>query len=397
MRRFPQGFLWGSATSSHQVEGGNENDWSLWERVSGHIADGSVSGTACDQYARFAEDFALAASLGQNAHRMSIEWSRIEPRAGEWDMAEVMHYREVLRSLHAHGLTPVVTLWHFTLPQWFAESGGWERPDATDIFCRYAEFVVAELCDLVEIWITINEPNVYVAQSYRVGVWPPGVRSTWRMMKVFLRIASAHRKTYIAIHRSAKHKGTKIRLGVAMNLATFEPWRESSLCDRFVAWVADEFYNRVWYQLTSRAHDFIGINYYFHHRAAFSWSRGYSMHAENGRMSDVGWTVHPEKLAVVVRGVARYGLPIYITEHGVADVRDELRQTFITESLACLSEEITHGADVRGYFHWSLIDNFEWEKGFAPKFGLVAVDFATQVRQPRPSAETYAKICKENI
>ena len=244
--QFPEGFFWGSATSSHQVEGGNNgNDWYAWEKISGRIRDGSTSGDACDQYHCFSEDFALAASLGQNAHRLSLEWSRIAPRMGEWDMDEVMHYRTVLRALKDRGIKTVVTLWHFTLPQWFAETGGWERADAVELFCRYGEFIATELKDLVDVWVTMNEPNVYVGQGYYAGVWPPGVKSFFRMRRVFDHLADAHRRLYNRLHAVIDRDAQKAMVGVAINWTTFAPYRMSSLLDKVVAWSAHFFYNRL--------------------------------------------------------------------------------------------------------------------------------------------------------
>lgn len=399
-RKFPDGFLWGAATSSHQVEGGTDNDWSDWEKVPGHVLDGTTAATACDHYRRYEEDFDLAKSLGQNSHRLSLEWSRIEPEDGKWDMDAVLHYRRVLEALRARGMTVMLTLWHFTLPKWFAAKGGWESGDALKDFERYAEFAAKEFGDLVDHWITINEPMVYLVQSYGAGVWPPGKRNPFSNVHVFGKLCLGHRKAYRAIHRVMKTRGRKASVGIAQNVITFEPYRKQSLVDNVFVWFADKAFNRQFFLWTKGTHDFIGINYYFHYRIKYVPTKiaqfFYEVHTENRETSDLGWEINTSGIFEAIISMHRFKLPIIITEHGVANADDGKRPRIIVAALKEVYHAIRSGADVRGYFHWSLIDNFEWEKGFSGRFGLIAVDYQTMKRTPRRSAYVYEEICREN-
>jgi len=399
-RTFPAGFLWGAATSSHQVEGGTLNDWTAWENVPGHVLDGSVSGDACDHYHRYEEDFDMAKSLGQNAHRLSIEWSRIEPEEGKWNMDEVLHYRRVLEALRERGISAMVTCWHFTLPTWFGEMGGWESGDSVRLFERYCAFLAREYGDLVDQWVTINEPMIYLLQSYGAGLWPPGVRSPIRNVHVFGKLCLAHKAAYRAIHSALDGKRKDVMVGIAQNVITFEPYRKQSIVDNAFVWFADRAYNRQFFIWTMGAHDYIGINYYFHYRVKYLPTKitqlFYEVHTENREVSDLGWEVNPQGLFEAIMSLSRYKKPIFITENGIANADDGKRPRVLVASLKEAYHAIQAGADVRGYFHWSLMDNFEWEKGFSGRFGLVAIDYATQKRTPRRSAYVYKEICEEN-
>jgi beta-glucosidase len=406
-RKFPDGFLWGAATSSHQVEGDNRNnDWWDWELTKGHILDGTTSGRACESYQRYEEDFDIAKSLHQNAHRLSIEWSRIEPEEGKWDMDAVVHYRKVLEALKARGMSVMLTAWHFTLPKWFAAKGGWESGDALRDFERYVGFLAAEYGDLVDWWITINEPMVYLIQSYGAGVWPPGHRNPLRNIHVFGKLCLGHKAAYRAIHRvldgrpGADGKPKPVMVGIAQNVITFEPYRKGSIVDTLFVWFADKAFNRQFFIWTYGAHDFIGINYYFHYRVKYLPTKAmqlfYEVHTENRETSDLGWEINPTGIFDAIISMSRYKKPIIITEHGVANGDDGKRPRVIIAAIKEVYHAIRSGVDVRGYIHWSLIDNFEWEKGFSGRFGLVAIDYRTMKRTPRRSAYVYADICKEN-
>lgn len=406
-RKFPEGFLWGSATSSHQVEGNNRNnEWWDWEKTPGHILDGTVSGRACESYGRYEEDFDIAKSLHQNAHRLSIEWSRIEPEEGKWDMDEVVHYRRVLEALKARGMKVMLTAWHFTLPKWFAAKGGWESGDAIRVFERYVAFLAAEYGDLVDHWITMNEPMVYLIQSYGAGVWPPGSRSPVRNVHVFGKLCLSHKAAYRAIHRmldgrtDAEGKAIPVMVGISQNVITFEPYRKQSVVDGVFVWFADKAFNRQFFIWTRGSHDFIGINYYFHYRLKYVPTKiaqlFYEVHTENREVSDLGWEINPAGIFDAIISMSRYKKPIIITEHGVANADDGKRPRIIVAALKEVYHAIRSGVDIRGYFHWSLIDNFEWEKGYSGRFGLVAIDYLTMKRTPRRSAYVYADICKAN-
>lgn len=399
-RRFPEGFLWGAATSSHQVEGGTDNDWTDWASEPGRVLDGTDASVACDHYRRFEEDFDLAASLGHNAHRLSLEWSRIEPEEGRWDMGAIVHYRRVLTALRRRGLKIMLTAWHFTLPKWFAAKGGWKHPDAPRLFARYCEFVAREYGDLVDIWMTMNEPVIYVATSYVVGAWPPGERGFGGTIKVYRALCRGHVAAYRAMHAVLDRPGRKAMVGIAQNCLTFEPYRRYSPLDNFYVWLADRVYNHQFFIWTRGAHDFLGINYYFHYRVKARPSRAsqffFEVHVENREVSDLGWEINPHGMFEVVMAMWRYRLPIFISENGVASADDGKRPRALVSTVKELYHAVRAGADVRGYFHWSLIDNFEWDKGLTPRFGLVAVDYATQKRTPRRSAYVYEEICREN-
>ena len=401
-RKFPDGFLWGAATAAHQVEGGCDNcDWAAWERIPGHILDGTVTGRCTDHFNRYEQDFDLAKSLSQNAHRFSVEWSRIEPQDGQWDFDAVAHYRHVLEALRARGLKSLVTLWHFTLPKWFADQGGWESGQAIEKFRRYAAFVARELGDLVDYWNTVNEPNIYLVQSYGAGGWPPGVRNFPRLVHVFGKICRAHQAAYRAIHETLDGRGRPVQVGVAMNVITYEPYRRYSIMDNIFIYIADRLFNRQFFLWTGRkTHDYIGINYYFHYRVRYLPRKAaqffYEVHTENRETSDLGWEINAQAIFDAIMAVNRYRKPIIITEHGVASADDAKRPRVIINALKEVYHAIQAGADVRGYFHWSLLDNYEWEKGFSGRFGLVAIDYQTLKRTPRRSAYVYADICREN-
>lgn len=379
-RAFPEGFLWGASTASYQVEGGIERcNWA----AAAHRGLVPPCGRACDHYHRFEEDFDIAKDLGHNAHRFSIEWTRIEPEEGKFDEKELEHYRAVVKALRARGLEPMVTLWHWTEPLWFAESGGFLRRDSAALFARYCERVVRALGSDVTFWITINEPQVITSNSYLRGKWPPFVKNPITYMRMLNALMRAHRAAYRAIKKTA----ISARVGIATHNIDFDP--APSFWHRRAARILDRFWNHRFLQKTRGTHDFIGLNHYFHHSLG-------KTPPKDVRRSDMGWEIHPESLYRLVRDLRPYGLPIYITESGLADAKDIHRGAYITEYLAAVHRAIAEGADVRGYFHWSLMDNYEWSEGFWPRFGLVAIDYATLTRSVRPSARILETIARAN-
>lgn len=389
-------FLWGAATSAHQVEGNNiHNDWWAWEKAGRH----ERSGLAADHWRRWPEDVALAASLGHNAHRLSLEWSRIEPQPGQWNKAAIAHYRDVLTALRERGLVSFVTLHHFTNPIWLAQRGGWEKAQAVQSFSRYVRYVVGQLGDLVDFWLTINEPMVYAQQSFLEKRWPPQKRNWWSFWQTLRHLAGAHSVAYREIHRHIP----LARVGSANNMIAFRPARAESGSDQRAARLSAWWFNHRFLAMTAGTHDFIGVNYYF--SAAKRWPRLWrgwpprpsSFHnaATTGPASDLGWPINPAGLAQVLLELRHYKLPIYVTENGVADANDHQRADFIRDHLRAVEQAQAHGALVRGYLHWSLLDNFEWDLGFSPRFGLVAVDYTTQARTPRRSAYVYKAIIEQ--
>ncbi|MBN1798835.1 MAG: glycoside hydrolase family 1 protein [Spirochaetales bacterium] len=409
---FPPDFLWGTAASSHQVEGNNNNnDWWEWEQQ-GKINDGSVSGPACDHYNRFDEDFAALRRQHHNTHRLSIEWSRIEPEQGRWNKQAVKHYKAVLASLKSKGLKPMLTLHHFTNPLWLSRQGGWEQPQVVRFFKRYARFVAEELGEGIELWITINEPVVYAFESYIAGIWPPGKRDFKAAMRVLKHMLLAHAEAYHAIH-SVLTDGCKVSF--AKHYRIFDPFCGCSIFDRTMAYVIDFIFNRHFTKACiggtiyppvalfkqvprlKNTLDYIGINYYSREMIRFTpfkpGSDFFTLITRPGApVNFLGWEIYPYGLFRLLRKQKKYKKAIYITENGIATENDEERGRFIIEHLKQMHCAITGGIDVRGYYYWSCLDNFEWAEGFTPRFGLTHVDYKTQKRTLRGSGKLYAEI-----
>ncbi|MEX2055257.1 MAG: glycoside hydrolase family 1 protein [Candidatus Andersenbacteria bacterium] len=384
-------FLWGAATSAHQVEGNNvHSDWWAWEKQTPGI---ERSGLACDHYQRFRDDFILARSLGHNAHRLSLEWSRWQYTRSEWSSKAIAHYREVLQELKKQQLHSFVTLHHFTNPQWFAEIGGWANPRAPHLFEQYVKRVVAEVGDLIDVWVTINEPMVYVLQSYVQGLWPPQQKNIRVALRVIRHVAAAHQLAYQAIHQ----RFPRAVVGIAQNFEAFTVAPDASALDHRVRDTIDWFYNHRFFSMTRGTHDYIGVNYYFttQIKAKRSWPF-FTKVPLSLPTSDLGWPISPAGLRQVLRGAKRYHLPIYITENGIANASDDHRSAFIRAHVRAVEQAQSEGIDVRGYLHWSLLDNFEWASGYNAKFGLVAVDLATQERTVRPSARVFQAIIEQS-
>lgn len=384
--KFPPDFLWGSATSAHQVEGGNyNNDWWEWEQK----RKLESSGQACNHYNLFQEDFDLAKNLGHNAHRLSIEWSRLEPKEGEFSTKEIHRYREVFKALKERGMKIMLTLHHFTIPLWFSQKKGFLNPKSPDYFIRFVELVVKKYSDYVDFWITINEPNIYASHGYLRGDWPPGEKSYWQYKKVIKNLARAHRLAYQKLHSLLP----EAQVGIAQNYIYFEPYK--GILNKIVYRMAKKFWNNDFYKRTRGSHDFLGINYYFHNRIRAKLKPPfYEVKNENRKVSDLGWEIYPEGLYQILWELKKYNLPIYITENGLADREDKLRSRFITDHIEAIRCALDQDILVRGYLHWSLLDNFEWAHGFAPRFGLVEVDYQTQERTIRASARVYADLIK---
>ncbi|MCD6429466.1 glycoside hydrolase family 1 protein [bacterium] len=376
---FPKNFLWGAACAAYQVEGGNiYSDW----------ADFYPAGIACDHYHRYEEDFDWIVKLNQNAHRFSIEWARIEKKEGKFDQKEIEHYRKVLLALKERNIKTMVTLFHFTLPKWFAKKGAFTKKKNIYYFQRFANKVFDEYKDLVDFWITENEPQVYLGQGYLAKVWPPKKRNPMLYLKVLKNLISAHKLIYKDFHR----KDSQVLVGIAKNNQFFEPYNKKSIFDKVVVKIADWWQNQYFLKKIRNHLDFIGLNYYFHYRIKFP----FIFKNEDKIVSDVGWEIYPEGIYHLLKDLKKYHLPIYITENGLADENDHLRKDFIRDHLYWIWKAIQDGVDVKGYFHWSLIDNFEWEKKFEPRFGLIEINYQTLERKPRNSAFYYAEICKNN-
>jgi len=397
---FPKNFLWGAATSAYQVEGNNSNcDWWAWEKASGK----EISGPACRHYELYKEDFDLAKSLSHNSHRLSIEWSRIEPEEGKFSETELKHYIDVVSSLKARGIEPIVTLHHFTNPLWFAGRGGWLAAGSREYFLRYADYVVKALSGMVNYWVTINEPLVYAYHAYYLGAWPPQERSFFKMRKVSGNFASAHIGAYRRIHEIYKRQNLpRPFVSIAHNLQAFEPCGYS-LKNRLAAFMRDRMYNFNLIERLSRLKtlDYIGVNYYTRSLVDLNgWSpsnfvmdtcsKGHS----KLKKTSMGWDIYPQGLYNLLLRLRRFKLPVLILENGIATLNDEERWDFIREHLKKVHSAISSGANVIGYIYWSLMDNFEWDKGFSPRFGLLEMDYNTSRRVIRDSARLFAQVCK---
>ena len=385
---FPDDFLWGSATSAHQVEGGNtNNDWWDFEHGPASLARAS-SGDGIDHFHRYADDFALLASLGHNTHRLSIEWSRIEPAPGDFSRAAVLHYRRVLTALRDTGMTAFVTLHHFTLPRWFAARGGWLAPDAVDTFARYCSFVTAELGSLMPYVCTINEPQMVALHGYLEGYHPPGITNPMKWQRVGSVLLDAH---FAAVR--AVHKGSDSRAGLAVQLPLLAPADDVPESAAFRA-IRHEIVDRYLDELAGPdAGDWLGVQYYRKQWVDPAHPTLFAPPPPGTPLTQLGWAVHPDGLRQTLHRAAKTGLPLYVTENGIATEDDTERVAYLTSHLAAVAQAMTEGADVRGYLHWSAFDNFEWSEGYRPTFGLIAVgdDFT---RTPKPSAQAFARIAR---
>jgi beta-glucosidase len=397
-RRFPEGFLLGCATSSHQVEGGNQaNDWWDWEMLPGKIAGGERSGDACAWWHGQAEtDLTLAAGLGQNAHRLSLEWSRLEPEPGRWDAAAFDRYASLLAHLRQLGMRSMVTLHHFSLPRWVGPAG-WTDPSLPARFAQLAAECARRLGPLVDLWATINEPLVLVFMAYLGRAWPPGHGSMGSALRAIRRLREAHLAAHAAIH--GVHDDA--RVGVVLNLPVFDAARPRDPRDRAVRRAQEFLFNEWFLRSLKGRHDFLGLNYYGRYAVRFDLGAAgqiFGRHVQTPTVSTprTDWgQIHPRGLTDQLRWLGRFGAPVYVTENGVYDNEDRVRPQVLRDHLAAVLDALDQGVDVRGYFHWSLVDNFEWAEGWRAHFGLIAVDRQTQARRPKASAEVYARICHE--
>ena len=423
---FPSDFRWGCATAAHQVEGDNtNNDWYAWEQGEGHIQGGQKSGQACDWWNNAEADLERAAAMGQNAHRLSVEWSRIEPSEGKWDDAAIDRYRQMLRFMREHGIEPMVTLHHFTTPLWLAERGGWENPTIIPAFERFATKVIQSLGEFCDLWCTINEPLIYMALGWVAGelrnelhhqiTFPPGKHDLDLGLKVAENLFLGHGAAYYAVHRAQP----KARVGCVHNLAYFEPLHPNSPLDRFVVSQRERLLNHSGLEATLKGRiprligsrrvrelantsDFVGLNYYDRVVLTFDPSSPGALFARQvvppgAETSDLNYgEVYPEGLYHLLKRVSRYGKPIYITENGLPDADDDRRPAFLITHLRQMWKAIMQNVPVMGYYHWSLVDNFEWAEGWNLRFGLIEVNPETQERKLRRSGELYSEICKTN-
>ncbi len=406
-RRFSIGDLrLGVATAAVQIEGGNQaNSWYDWARTPGHIADGSSPERATDHWNRWREDTDLMAGLGIADYRMGVEWARIEPAPGEFDDEAIRHYREELAYLRERGVAPLVTLHHFSNPSWFEATGAFEDPRSVDAFLRYVRVVVEQLGDLVDEWVTINEPNVYAASGYLFGAGPPG-RTSYRTLRAVLRnLAVAHCRAYRLIHELQPGPGTMV--GFAHHLRVFDPLHRANPAHRVLARAGAYLFQEALSDATlggrfarllggqpgtvtpGRHYDYLGVNYY---------SRTATSRLADGTfpgvaVNDLGWEIYPEGIVAVTRSLHdRYPGPIWVTENGTCDGTDAFRARYLHDHLAAVA---LSALPFERYYHWCFVDSWEWALGEVARFGLVTLDYETQVRTVKDSGRFYAEVIAE--
>lgn len=411
MKNFPEGFMWGVSTAGHQIEGKNFfSDWYAWEKK-GKVKNGDTSEIAAGSWDNFERDIDALITLGVNSYRYSIEWARVEPRINAFDEEAIGRYRDFTRQLVENGIKPVVTLHHFVNPRWFAELGGWENRENIKYFIRYVDKIANALGEFVDLWITINEPNVYASMSYLFGEWPPETRDFGRTLNIMRNFILAHVEAYDCI----KTQLPESMISVALNVMQIIPFRKLNLFDILASSFMNKVYNYAFFDSIMKGRfirpigkgdkvpnikgklDFIGLNYYT--RVFTKYSRPVpEIVYGDGEKTEMGYEFYPEGLGKIVSIIyKKYGLPILITENGIADSTDEKRWRYISGALASIHNSISKGTEVMGYMYWSLMDNFEWKEGYEMKFGLYRLNRDSLVLEPRPSAAAYTEVIKNNL
>jgi beta-glucosidase len=416
----PNNFILGTATASVQIEGSDTNNsWYRWSRQPGRTADGTDCTIADDHWNRVDEDIDLMTQLHVNGYRMSIEWSRIEPEPGHFDSGAMAHYRDEIEKLIAAGIHPMVTLHHFSNPLWLEDAGAWLNPAVIRQFARYAAHVYTHLGDLVTDWITINEPSVYLTFGHVWGDWPPGDQNILNYFKGARHMIGAHIAAYGNIHELASGQGRPTpRVAAAHHLRVFEP-AGGKIVERWICRAFERLFHNVFAEgmATGRLlwpigcgtpfgqgdfQDYVGINYYTRDMIVFNPGKplqlfGDTLVKPGAPVNDLGWEIYPEGLfELSQRFYRRFKKPVVITENGTPDRSDAFRTRYIYDHLYQVRKLLDAGVDVRGYYHWSLMDNFEWAEGLGARFGLIEVDYTTQARRIRRSGEFYAEICRNH-
>lgn len=407
---FPKRFLWGAAVAAHQVEGGQHNQWSVWElenakslatQAQYHYSDldnwgdiqklaktpaNYISGNAVYHKKLYTKDFDLLQHMDMNAFRFSLEWSRLEPEQGAWSVEAVEYYKNYFAELHKRGIEPVVTLFHFTLPTWFAALGGFEKHANIKYFVRFAEKVIDTFGKEFKYVITINEPEVYAEESYFSAHWPPQRHKFWLALRVYSNLARAHNRVADVFHK----KSRRYKVSIAKHCSNIYPGDDARLTV-WSAHVGSWLMHNYWLNKVMRHCDYIGVNYYASVRIY-----GYRMHNPNERVNDMGWDMQPGDIQHVLERLSeKYHKPILITENGLCDADDSDRQWWLTETIMGMQKAMRNGVELLGYIHWSLLDNFEWDKGRWPRFGLASVDYRTMQRTLRPSAKWFGNLIKK--
>ncbi|MFP4322232.1 MAG: glycoside hydrolase family 1 protein [Anaerolineales bacterium] len=411
--RFPDEFLWGTATAAHHVEGELTNSWSAWEDAGGHVYQNQKHGRACEwRFGRWREDFQRMSDLHTNTHRLSVEWSRIQPARDTWDEDALGQYREMIDDLHARGIVPMVSLHHFTNPLWIEDAGGWLNPDTVTHFARFTEKVLSALDD-VTLWCTFNEPMVYAVQAYLVGFFNPGMKNPWAMYRCAEHMLRAHAAAYQII----KVANPAAQVGVAKHIVDFDA-APPDLVNRSLVYLPNRVFNRAFVDALVSGElafplrrkvvihdligtsDYIGLNFYQRYRLAFTpLSPPFIQQIPDPASPEpppLWGEIYPQGIFHIIRKIyTQTLLPIYVTESGTPDSGDTVRRWYIARLVAALWRAVMFNYPVRGLYYWSLVDSFEWTAGYNPqfRFGLYGMDFDTQARTKRPSGDFYGEIC----
>ena len=420
---FPPSFIWGTATAAHQVEGNCTNNWSEFEKGTKddgqpNIKDNQQSGIACDHWNRYPEDIKLKKELGVSHYRFSVEWSKIQPTQDTFDEDVLNHYSKMIDTLLENDIMPVLTLHHFTHPIWFDRLGAFEKEENINIFVSFCKRVFKKYSGKVDYWCTINEPAVVSTQGYFSGRFPPGKKDSDLSAVVLKNFLEAHVQVYHTLKKMENGPGVKI--GLVKNINQFDPWRRWHLLDWLISNAVNQFFNDstieflrtgifkiripglAWiHHENPRAigsTDFFGLNYYSHNhlKMQFLLQEPFTMqYRDDDILTDMPYTIYGEGIYRAIEAVSVLDVPIIITENGVADAEDNRRELYIKRYLYAVSKAIENGFDIRGYFYWSLIDNFEWSFGYDMKFGLFAVDHSTQERILRRGSKAFIDIVKD--
>jgi beta-glucosidase len=408
-KAFPDRFLWGVATSAFQLEGSPYADWASWDSILSTKLD------VTNHYSLYKEDLNLLKELGVNAYRFSLEWSRIQPKENVWDDEAIEHYQDIIDILLKNNIEPMVTIHHFTHPLWFIKKYPWHENSSVERFLTYAEKIVSTIKG-VKYWVTFNEPYVLLLGGYLEGCMPPGIQNFSLAIKALKNIFISHGEAYDIIHSSTPNA----MVSVAHNMAALSPWRRWNPLDRLLSRIAKRFYNhslldafltgtlsikfpfktemKIALPIKDKL-DFFGVNYYTRIHMRFNPFKRMGIELrhrdiEGYGLTDMGWEIHPRGLEKVLRYASRMNTPIIITENGIAthDVQKKIK--FMKRHVDVIEKCIKNGIDVRGYFYWSLIDNYEWLQGLDARFGLYKVDFDTFERKPTNAAVYYSYLIR---
>jgi len=416
---FPKDFMWGIGLAEYQYSGAincPHSNWATWEK--GPYQQ-HRSSWACNFWNSSEQVITSAQKLGVNALRFSVEWGNIEPEEGQFNPAAIKHYQDLCDALIKAGIKPIVTLHHFTHPQWFEEKGAFEKKSNISYFVRFCETMFNALGDRVSLWCTINEPTVYMLQGYMRGVYPPGVCNIGKAGRVLRNLLTAH----VAVYKKIKSLpgGEDAHVGIVHNILQFHPFSDTSYAEASVCRQFNHIMNECVMQFfetgkfrfdvplfarlrsnnpdAPHSLDFIGLNYYSH--VLLQYTGIFNNFFQDGYRNidiktDMPYAFYPEGFYDAIKQVSVFNVPIYITENGIADVQDNKRELFIRRYLYALSQAIDDGFDVRGYIYWSLFDNFEWDMGYTQKFGLFNYNFNEQQATLRPGGRAYRDIIKEH-